>query len=417
MGELQISTTLGQRHAVFDQSGELPFTVLFGLMRRSKDDLDPRPLTLDTRKSALDVPYAIAHGLLCLVNEDGGVMEAQPSTDIPNALRELADLDSDNMEPFITLSSPVNRPHRLRNEVVTRFEYLIEKDSALGSMLRPGTKYGIRFPSNGSAPRRRDLGIRWCAYGDPKDVLDDSASPLCDSEPLTLIALAKSRVSLLVVPSLPWPPKLVTSLELALHATSEGEDDTANGDRAVYLRVTTIQSGSEPVSVQTRGRPWYIHSKGLWDEPLYEHLPRIIHPYEPAPETCVRIVDQATGHVVRDPWPLGPSGPSGYGAGSNRPPLLDDMVTIEPGRPLVRLVDISKVIIGWPMQGRLSDGQYEIHLLERGMWWCWGSRDELAAVSDNDRLPQRLWNRQVPPARLFSENAVEFRIQDGQVLG
>jgi hypothetical protein len=92
------------------------------------------------------------------------------------------------------------------------------------------------------------------------------------------------------------------------------------------------------------------------------------------------------------------------------------MVTIKPGSPLVRLVDISKVIVGWPMEGRLSDGVYEIHLVERGMWWCWASQEELAA-SDDDRVPKRLWNRLVPPARLYSEDVVAFQIQNGEVIG
>jgi hypothetical protein len=119
MGELPIHATSGQRYAIFDQSGELPFTVLFGLMRRSEDDLDPRPLTLDTRKSALDVPYGLAHGLLWLVNEHGDLYNEEPDTHIPQALRKLAHLDNDNMEPFATLSSPVNRPHGFRTDIVT----------------------------------------------------------------------------------------------------------------------------------------------------------------------------------------------------------------------------------------------------------------------------------------------------------
>jgi hypothetical protein len=417
MGELDISTVIGQRYAVFDQSGELPFTVLFGLTRRSEDDLDPRPLTLDTRKSALDVPYGLAHGLLELVNQDGDVHNAQPDTDIPQALRELAHLDNDHMQPFMTLPSPVNRPHGLRSDYVTRFEYLIKKDSALGSMLKPGTKYSIRFPRIESPPHRNELGVRWCASGKSEDVIGNSATPLCDSEPLTLMAASatKWRAAFQVVPSLPWPPKLVTKLELVLSPTSEG-GNTANADQAVYLRVTTTQSGSKPVSVQTRGEPEYLHSKDLWGEPVYEYSHRIIDADQPAPRQSLRIVNRASGCTVRGPRPLGPSAPSGYGRGYATPPSIDEMVTIKPGSPLVRLVDISKVIVGWPMEGRLSDGVYEIHLVERGMWWCWASQEELAA-SDDDRVPKRLWNRLVPPARLYSEDVVAFQIQNGEVIG
>ncbi|KAF1818792.1 uncharacterized protein K489DRAFT_384276 [Dissoconium aciculare CBS 342.82] len=398
MSELRIRTTIAQRHDVFDRTGELPFVVLFGLTRHSEDDLDPRPLTIDTRKSALDVPYAIAHGLLCLFNIDGGFIDALRETHIPQALRELPNLDNDKMKPFMTLPTPVDRPQGLRTDIVTRFEYLIEKDSALGSMLRPGTKYEIRFPRVGPTPMLSDLGVRWCAYGDPKDVIGDSAGPLYDSEPLTLVGTGatKAHVRFQVVPSLLWPPELVTN-EAKI---------TANGERAVYLKVTTTQSGSEPVSVQTGGKQWYIHSTDLWGEPQFEYMWRIIHPDKPLPETCLRIVNQATGNIVRSPRPFSAQGPPGYSGAAA--PLLDDMVTIEPGRPVVRLVDISKFIIGWPIQGRLPDGRYEIHLIERGI-------DD--RVPQRLRVPKRLWNKQVLPARLFSDDVVEFRIQDGEVVG
>ncbi|KAF1818581.1 uncharacterized protein K489DRAFT_384771 [Dissoconium aciculare CBS 342.82] len=421
MSGLRIRTTIAQRHDVFDRTGELPFIVLFGLTRHSEDDLDPRPLTIDTRKSALDVPYAIAHGLLWLFNIDGGFIDAPRETHIPQALRELPNLDNDKMKPFMTLPTPVDRPQGLRTDIVTRFEYLIEKDSALGSMLRPGTKYEIRFPRVGPTPMLSDLGVRWCAYGDPKDVVGNSTGPLCDSEPLTLVGAGatKAHVRFQVVPSLLWPPELATKLELAPPPASEAKI-TANGERAVYLKVTITQSGSEPVSVQTGGKQWYIHSTDLWGEPQFEYMWRIIHPDKSLPETCLRIVDQATGNIVRSPRPFTAQGPPGYSGAAA--PLLDDMVTIEPGRPVVRLVDISKSIIGWPIQGRLPDGRYEIHLIERGMWWCWASQDELAADSDDRvpqrlRVPKRLWNKQVPPARLFSDDVVEFRIQDGEVVG
>jgi hypothetical protein len=190
-------------------------------------------------------------------------------------------------------------------------------------MLRPGTKYGIRFPKVGPPPRRSELGVQWCAYSEPEDVIGDSARPLCDSEPLTLVGtnVTKSRVSFLVVPSLPWSPKLVTNLELVLPPSSGG-GDSADGDRAVYLRVTTTQSGREPVIVQMRGRPWYIHSTDLWEEPLYEYFSRIIDPDKPAPETCLRIVDRATGHDVRRPRPLGPSAPPWLRRNERQPSVL-----------------------------------------------------------------------------------------------
>ncbi|MCJ1345992.1 hypothetical protein MMC31_004203 [Peltigera leucophlebia] len=54
------------RYRIFDASGQLPFSLVFGLCRRSPADTDPRPLLLEIAASVLDVPFALAHGLLTL---------------------------------------------------------------------------------------------------------------------------------------------------------------------------------------------------------------------------------------------------------------------------------------------------------------------------------------------------------------
>lgn len=64
--QLRISTQLHSRFPVLDRSGRLSFSIVVGLFRRSPADTDARPLVLCTARSALDVPYALAHGLLTL---------------------------------------------------------------------------------------------------------------------------------------------------------------------------------------------------------------------------------------------------------------------------------------------------------------------------------------------------------------
>jgi hypothetical protein len=62
MDSLRIQTQFKSRYPVFDASGKLPFDLVFGLRR--KTDSDPRDIYFQTTHSFLDVPYALAKGLL-----------------------------------------------------------------------------------------------------------------------------------------------------------------------------------------------------------------------------------------------------------------------------------------------------------------------------------------------------------------
>ena len=70
MNELHIHTQTHSRYQVFDASGQLPFNIVFGLCRRSPGDTDLRPLLIEIAGSVLDVPFALAHGLLTLHEQD-----------------------------------------------------------------------------------------------------------------------------------------------------------------------------------------------------------------------------------------------------------------------------------------------------------------------------------------------------------
>lgn len=61
---LRVQTRLQSRYTVFDASGRLPYDIVFGLRRRS--DSDPRDVSFQTTNSFLDVPYALANGILSL---------------------------------------------------------------------------------------------------------------------------------------------------------------------------------------------------------------------------------------------------------------------------------------------------------------------------------------------------------------
>ncbi|KAJ3544595.1 hypothetical protein NM208_g2964 [Fusarium decemcellulare] len=77
MSDVKIYTVIHSKYQVFDSSGKLPFSIVFGLCRRSSQDADPRPLHINTANSILDVPYALSNKLLALL-----VYDAEKRTDI-----------------------------------------------------------------------------------------------------------------------------------------------------------------------------------------------------------------------------------------------------------------------------------------------------------------------------------------------
>ena len=70
MGDVKVHIIINSKYRVFDRSGSLPFSIVFGLCRRSRDDADPRPLVMRVANSILDVPYALSCGLLKFYTSD-----------------------------------------------------------------------------------------------------------------------------------------------------------------------------------------------------------------------------------------------------------------------------------------------------------------------------------------------------------
>ncbi|KAF1349177.1 hypothetical protein BDV97DRAFT_200395 [Delphinella strobiligena] len=387
MDELPIYSLIHNQYQVLDHSGQLPFSIVFGLCRRASEDKDPRPLILNTRRSALDVPYALANKLLRLNVEDADLKQ-----ETALAINKLSQFGEKGT--YLTLPSPVNRKENWKTAIVA-YRYQVDPDSELASIFRSGRKYEIRFASE-------DLGVKWHAYEDQDQLLADQRLPTQRTEKHKLVSKpSHGRCAFTVVPSLPWPPILCTKLELG-----RIEDDQSDSSNPVLLQISTMNTGTEPVSVQTRGAQRFLVPWGPMqpDEPLYPG-PRIIDSSTPNPIWSLRITDKAAGTIVRIP----PGNePCGFGARDPRP-KLETIVTIKPDDSLVRLVDMSKRLTG------LQDGTYEIDLEPRGMWWCEGSREEFAQEGD-DRVPHRLWDPMIPPMMLESENTVEVHIKNGKVV-
>jgi hypothetical protein len=132
----------------------------------------------------------------------------------------------------------------------------------------------------------------------------------------------------------------------------------------VFLEVSVENTGTEDVTVQTRGTQRFLLTWGtMQPEEALEARPRIIDSQKPAPVASLRIVEKTTGTIAYKPPPLGPSDP-----GNERDPRpeLDRVVTIKTGETLVRLIDTSQML------ARLADGIYEIHLEPRK---CGGAKE------------------------------------------
>lgn len=186
--------------------------------------------------------------------------------------------------------------------------------------------------------------MKWYAYGDRDQLLNDEGKPTqARSDPKLVGKPSHGRCAFTIVPSLPWPPKLNTKLELRRIGGVQG--DSSN---SVVLRISTTNTDTEPVTVQTRGQQRFLVSWGpMQPEEGLDSEPRIIDSSTPGPISSLYIIDKVSGTIVRRPPGLGPSGP---GVEHDPRPKLDKIVTIKPEDPLVRLVDISKQLAGCQME-------------------------------------------------------------------
>jgi hypothetical protein len=149
--ELKLHIRIHSRYQIFDQSGRLPFSIVFGLSRRSPQDTDTRSLILDTSASIFDVPYALANRLLKF-------FEGQEEKEI-----DLSSFDAEaGRHQYVVLPPPVRRAAHW-NEDFEIFLYEIVIKSELENLLKPDTKYLIRLGN-------RDLGVQWWIYGEPGQI-------------------------------------------------------------------------------------------------------------------------------------------------------------------------------------------------------------------------------------------------------
>ncbi|KAI2625593.1 hypothetical protein GGR54DRAFT_506550 [Hypoxylon sp. NC1633] len=393
MEELRIRTAIHSRYQVFDASGRLPFSIVFGLCRRQPSDTDARPIVLHTANSSLDVPYALAHGLLTLHEHHGeGGQETQ--VNLADRLRQ----SESNVGTYLTLSSPVGRTQHWR-EAMNIYQYHINSNSELASMLQPGRKYTIRLASE-------DLGVKWWVYGDDDQPPHNDRFLTRASETARLVNSKPSagKASFAVVPKVPHPPKVETYMRLFRNEV--GTDDTDGGNA---LAISVLNTGTEPITIQTRGSQSFLVPWGPFQpEEVETSRARIIDAASPAPTSSLVIVDAATGNVIRE---AGKPAPCSGLTNSNvdHRPTLDTLVTLMAGEPLVRRVDISRLLDGVP------DGKYRIQMKPRGVWWCVGSCAEIGDGGD-DRVPRQLYQTDIPPLMLETGDFVDILMENRKII-
>ncbi len=251
----------------------------------------------------------------------------------------------------------------------------------------------------------------WRACSDRKHLVDNDGKPSHDSEAVNLVNSkpTASKAKFTVVKSLSWPPRTETRMRLC---TSSPFSDSALADAklsgSTALEVSVINTGSDSVTVQTRGHQHFLIPWGPFQpEPdAGDDRMRIIDatPHKP-PTSSLQIVDSVTGEVVR--------GNKRHGTGplrdskADRRPKAENVVTLKPGAPVIRSIDIGGLVDG------MVDGQYKIRMQSRGCRWWHGEVGK--EECEDGRVPAYLCGMIIPPLMLESQDEIEIRIRDGNV--
>jgi hypothetical protein len=403
MDRLRVQTQLKSRYPVFDASGQLPFDIVFGLRR--KLDSDRRDISFQTAHSFLDVPYALAKGLL-------RIHELRPSETGPDehvevdlsALRDAVAADGDEaaVREHITLPSKSNKKEKRGQLGVTEYRYRVKPGSPLAACFEIGKRYSIGLVN-------RDLGThRW---------IDSDHVPPSDKADIETCALVSNPhggfAVFNAVESLTWPPPIETRMQLVLpdpgQTNENSEKETPDHPN---LRITVTNTGFSTISIQTRGQQHFLDPWGPFqpesDDGLNAGRRPTILDSPSAGSGNLRIVNVATGAVVRD---SPKSGVCGLTAG--RPdlrPKLEDLVVLEPSVAHSREIELERLVRG------LKDGRYAIRLNPKGCWWCFGEIAE-SDPDDGSKVPKRIYGaKHQMPVVLQSDDEVGFSLKDGRVV-
>lgn len=431
MPPIRVRTQLKSRYPVFDASGHLPCDIVFGLRRKS--DSDPRDISFQKPHSILDVPYALAKGLL-------EIHELRPPPPPPGANRpeEHVEVDLsalrdaiDDGEPaaleYLTLPSKSNRTAKRGQLGVTEYRYRIEAGSALAACLEVGRKYSIGLAE-------RDLGVHsWIDTNNnhtpPSDIATATttaqtspAESTTDDNNITESCNLRSNshggfAVFRVIKDLTWPPPLETRMHLLfLPDPSNPNPERPSSDQAT-LQITVTNTSPSPntaISLQTRGHQGFLGPWGPFqpesDDGLYPGRRPTILASPPEATANFQITNLATGAVVRDYPKPGACAGARTGKRPDLRPRVEDLVVLEPGVVHSREIELEGLVRG------LGDGRYVVRLKPKGCWWCFGEIGE-SDPGDGGRVPRRVYAaRHQTPVVLQSDDEVEFVLRNGMIV-
>jgi hypothetical protein len=222
MEPLRVQTQLKSRYTVFDASGRLPFDLVFGLRRRS--DSDPRDISFQITKSFLDVPYALANGLLKIHELRRTDTSHNEHYEVDLSRLRAATADDEPELEHIILPSKSNRTAKRGQLGVTEYCYRVNAGSPLVSILQTNKKYSIGIAN-------RDLGIHcWVDSGHaPSSEAEIAPNSTTESNTDTCELVTNPRGSSFatfkVIETLVWPPTVETRMHLL--GTSTNDSPTA----------------------------------------------------------------------------------------------------------------------------------------------------------------------------------------------
>jgi hypothetical protein len=394
MDELKIHVLMQARDRVFDASGNLPFTIDFGLCRRTPDDTDPRSLLIDIAGSALDVPYALANKLLV----SQGIRTPPLDKKKLKHLRANTPVVEEGKR-YITLPSPVGRTKHYKDSF-TMLEYRVDKDSEVASLFRSGKEFRIALAS-------RDLGIKWYTYiDDPLLPIDHTLlSRLSETAKIVNLKPSAGHLAFKVVESLPWPPEV--SIRLHFIAAT---DTTPN----CLLQISITNMSTKPLSLEPHVRPqlYLGHRDIIGDRTTTRpRFHRALEANSPLSLFSFLITDTVTKQEIADLLPR--PGCEGVTRGNLDPrPRGKGLFILEPGEAVLRHFDMRTLL------SKCGDGMYSIRLREKAQWWCVGSVEEIChnEGEDEGRVRKDFFSRDIPPLILRSGDVIEVKKVNGEII-
>ena len=346
----------------------------------------------------MDVPYALAHGLLTLHEQDPEDSTQWVEVDL-SLLKDVAAKEAE----CLSLSSPVNRTERWRDAVKV-YQCYVDVNGKLASILEPGRKYRIRLASE-------DLGVTHWAYSDRERLIDNDGKPSHDSEAVKLTngKYTAGNATFKVTKNLSCPPRIETRMRLC--ASSPSSDSALNHAKlsiSTALEVSVINTGSDSITVQTRGHQRILIPWGPFQPELHanDSRTRIIDAMSHiTPTSSLDVVDSATMEVVRGNERRGTCQLTDTNADER--PKMENVITLKPRAPIIRKIDIGVLV------GGLQDGQYKVRMQPRGCrWWSGEIKKE---EGEEGRVPAHLCRTTGSPLMLESQDQVELCIKDGKV--